>query len=129
MVTWPASLGYRVTAVTLWVLFLAAIYALALARVWGLPSWAIPALTAVPAATVVLQFVLAYRLIAAQDEFSRAVTAKRVLVAAGLTIAATVGVSVAEQFAGAPQVPMWLDYPLFWSIFVLVTPVIRDSRL
>jgi len=128
MFTWPKNAAYTTTALILWGLFLACIYALELAKAKGWPQTTVVALSAVPALTVVIQFVLAYRLIARQDEFTRALTAKRILVAAGLTIAIAVGISVGQGYAGLPYFPMWLIYPAFWGLFGMVTPVIRDSR-
>ncbi len=128
MFTWPKSPGYVVTAVILWGLFLADLYALCWARQAGWPAIALWGLAAAPGLIAAQQFYLAYRLIARQDEFARALTSKRMIAAAGLTIAIATGWSVAEQFAAAPQVPMWLMYPLFWSLFAMVTPVIQDTR-
>ena len=33
-----------------------------------------------------------------------------------------------ETFAGAPHLPAWLIYPLFWAAFGLVSPFIRSSN-
>jgi len=84
-------------------------------------------LSAVPGITVIIQFILAYQLIARQDEFARGVTAKRMIVAGGITLALVTGWSVAEQYANVPAIPMWLAYPLFWSFFAIVTPIVSDS--
>ncbi|OYX17635.1 MAG: hypothetical protein B7Z09_06090 [Brevundimonas diminuta] len=32
------------------------------------------------------------------------------------------------RFAGAPHLPAWLIYPLFWAAFGLVSPFIRSSN-
>lgn len=128
MFTWPNNLSYRLWAVGLWGLFLVDLVILSWARQTGVAPPVLWFLAAIPGASVLAQFYLAYRLVAAQDEFVRALTAKRMFAAAGLTIALATGWSVAEQFVGAPHVPLWLMYPFFWSAFAGVTPLIRDSR-
>ena len=127
MFTWPNSLAYRLWAIGLWSCFLLDLIALAWARQAGLPAPILWTLAAIPGASVLAQFYLAYRLVSRQDEFVRALTAKRMMAAAGLTIALATGWAVAEQFVAAPNVPLWLMYPFFWSAFAAVTPLIRDS--
>jgi len=128
MYTWPKNAAYTTTALVLWGIFLACIYALELAKAQDWPQATVIALSAIPALTVLIQFMLAYRLIARQDEFTRALTAKRILAAAGVTITIAVGISVGQAYARLPYFPMWLIYPAFWGLFGMVTPVIRDSR-
>lgn len=128
-VTWPSHRPYLVQSLLLWGFFLVSLLALS----WGSgsgrwPAAALGALVLVQAASVALQFVLAYRLIARQDEFVRAITAKRMIAAAGLTITVAVLVGLAEQFLGLRPLPMWLVYPLFWGAFGMVTPFIGTSR-
>jgi hypothetical protein len=126
---WPASRPYVLISVLLWAFFLFTIAALSWATGAGtVPLPAVWALALVHAASVAGQFALAYRLVARQDEFVRAITAKRVIAAAGVTITIAVFTGVAEQFLGAPRLPMWLVYPLFWGAFGIVTPLIRTSR-
>lgn len=62
------------------------------------------------------------------DEFVRAVTAKRFIVASGLAMALATAWGFMETFGDAPHIPAWLIYPLFWAMFGLVTPFIRTSR-
>ncbi|KQY34686.1 hypothetical protein ASD21_20155 [Caulobacter sp. Root1455] len=125
--TWPANPRYVIGAMASWALFLACVVGVVFGRTSGWPPAALMALAAVPAATVAWQFWAAYRLIAAQDEFFRALTVKRMVVAAGLSITLATAWSVME-LTGLPHLPAWLIYPLFWGLFGLVTPVIRDSR-
>jgi hypothetical protein len=33
-----------------------------------------------------------------------------------------------ESFAGAPHLPAWLVYPLFWAAYGVVSPFIRASN-
>lgn len=126
---WPAHRPYIVQSLILWAFFLASLAALT----WGSgaahwPVLALWALALVQAGSVGLQFALAYRLIARQDEFVRALTAKRMIAAAGLTIALAVLAGLAEQFLGLRHLPMWLVYPLFWGAFGMVTPFIGTSK-
>ena len=62
------------------------------------------------------------------DEFVRAVTAKQFIIASGLAMAAATFWGFGESFAGAPHLPAWLIYPLFWAAFGLVSPFIRSSN-
>ena len=124
---WPGGRWYAFGAVGLWALFLASLCVLLVGRSAGWPAPALWALALVPAATVAIQFFVAYRLIAAQDEFVRALTVKRMIVAAGLDITIATAWSVAE-LVGLPHLPAWLIYPLFWGLFGMLTPVIRGSK-
>jgi hypothetical protein len=126
---WPSSRRYLIGSLANWLLFLATIALLA----WGsgegrLPAGLLWVIALLHAASVAAQFFAAYRLIAAQDEFVRAITAKRIVAATGVTITAAVLCGVAVQFLGAPPVPMWVVYPFFWGAFGLVTSFIADSR-
>jgi len=125
----PWSARYVIWSSLNWLLFLAAVGLLTWGRdAAGLGAVAIWAIIALAAASVAGQFVAAYRLVAVQDEFVRALTVKRGIAAAGATIAIAVFWGLAQQFAAAPTVPAWLVYPLFWGMFGVVTPFIRTSR-
>jgi hypothetical protein len=127
-VAWPASRGYVVQSLGLWAFFLLSIALLSWGSGGRLPQSALWALALAHAGSVALQFALAYRLVSLQDEFIRAIIAKRMLAAAGLTVTAAVLASVLEQFLGVPRLPMWLIYPFFWGAFGMVTPFVRSSR-
>ena len=125
----PWSRGYVIWSSANWILFLAAVAFLT----WGmggelLPDVAVWALVMFVAATVAGQFVAAYRLVAAQDEFIRGITAKRGIAAAGLTITVAVFWGLAQQFLDVREVPLWVVYPLFWGAFGIVTPFIQSSQ-
>ncbi|RZJ19367.1 MAG: hypothetical protein EON91_01380 [Brevundimonas sp.] len=62
------------------------------------------------------------------DEFVRALTAKRFIVASGVSMALFSAWGFGESFAGAPHAEGWLIYPLFWAVFGLISPLIRSSR-
>jgi hypothetical protein len=126
---WPRSARYVILSSANWLMFLGAVGFLT----WGtsggerLPAAAIATIVAVVGLSVAAQFVAAYRLVAIQDEFVRGITAKRIIAAAGLTITVAVLCGLAQQFLGAPSVPMWVIYPFFWGAFGIVTPFVRDS--
>jgi hypothetical protein len=124
---WPGGWKYAVGAIVLWMTFLTSLVVLQLGRQLGWPAPALWVLALVPAATVAIQFVIAYRLIAAQDEFVRALTTKRMIVAAGLAITIATAWSVAEPI-GLPHIPAWIIYPLFWGMLGVVTPIVRGSK-
>lgn len=62
------------------------------------------------------------------DEFVRALTAKRFIVASGLAVSLFAGWGFAETFAGAPHLEGYYVYALFWAAFGLVTPLVRSSE-
>jgi hypothetical protein len=62
------------------------------------------------------------------DEFVRALTAKRFILASGLAMALFSAWGFAESFAGAPHAPGWLVYSLFWAMYGVVTPFVRNTR-
>ncbi|MBX9707144.1 MAG: hypothetical protein K2X61_04330 [Caulobacteraceae bacterium] len=67
-------------------------------------------------------------LMAESDEFVRTLTAKRFIVAAGLTFALFSGWGFMESYGDAPHAPGWMVYALFWGLYGVVTPFIRTSR-
>ncbi|MDC7683779.1 hypothetical protein PQU92_10860 [Asticcacaulis sp. BYS171W] len=127
MIPWPKSPAYVALSITLWVIFLAAIFGLTWGKAYDWPAPALWALALVPALTVLTQTKLAYDLISKQDEFVRAVIARQMLIAIGLTITVVVAFSPFQQFLGAPDVPAWLVYPLFWAVFGMITPFVKGS--
>ena len=62
------------------------------------------------------------------DEFVRGLTAKRFIISAGLAMALFTGWGFMETYGGAPHAPGWMIYPLFWGLYGLVTPFVRDSH-
>lgn len=86
------------------------------------------ALAAVVAAPVVGQIWATLALMRESDEFVRMVTAKQFIIASGLAMAAATFWGFGESFAGAPHLPSWLIYPLFWAAFGVVSPFIRSSN-
>jgi putative oxidoreductase len=62
------------------------------------------------------------------DEYVRSLIAKLFILSSGLAIAVATLWGFGESFAGAPHVPSWMIYPLFWAIFGLVGPFVRSTR-
>ncbi|WP_292070208.1 hypothetical protein [Brevundimonas sp. UBA7534] len=85
-------------------------------------------LAAAVAAPVIGQIWATLTLMRESDEFVRAVTAKQFILAAGGAMAIAVFWGFGESFAGAPHLPAWLVYPLFWAIYGVLAPFIRASN-
>ena len=62
------------------------------------------------------------------DEFVRALTAKRFIVASGVAMALFSFWGFLESYAQAPHVPGWMIYPLFWGCFGLIAPFVRTTH-
>ena len=62
------------------------------------------------------------------DEFVRALTAKRFIIASGLAMSLFSAWGFLESYAEAPHAEGWLIYPLFWAAYALVTPFVRTTR-
>lgn len=61
------------------------------------------------------------------DEFVAAVTAKRFIIAAGLTFALAVFWGFAEMFAAAPHLEGWWAYTAFWALMGAMPLFVRGS--
>lgn len=85
-------------------------------------------LAAAVSAPVIGQIWATLALMRESDEFVRGVTAKRFIVASGLTLAAAAFWGFGESFAGAPHLQTWLIVPVFWAMFGVVSPFIKTSR-
>lgn len=62
------------------------------------------------------------------DEFVRAITAKRFILASGVAMTLFSAWGFAESYAQAPHAPGWLVYALFWGVYGIFTPFVRSSR-
>ena len=62
------------------------------------------------------------------DEFVRTLTAKRFIVATGVTLAIASIWGFMELYAKAPHVSAAMVYPLLWASFGVVSPFIRTSH-
>jgi hypothetical protein len=127
MFAWPKSPAYMFTSIALWLVFLAAIFGVTWGKYNGWPDLALWALALVPAVTVVIQTSMAYSLISKQDEFVRALIAKRMLAATGASITVVVAYAPFQQLLNAPEVPAWVIYPMFWGLFGILSGIIRDG--
>lgn len=80
---------------------------------------------ALPIAGVVLAML---RFIERSDEFIRALTAKRFIVASGVVYALATGWGFLELYAGVPDFPLYLIFPVFCGLFRLAGLVVRTSK-
>ncbi|HEY0649316.1 hypothetical protein [Phenylobacterium sp.] len=62
------------------------------------------------------------------DEFIRALTARRFILASGLAMAVFTTWGFLESYADAPHAPGWLIFALFWACYGLVAPFVRTTR-
>ncbi|MNI39393.1 hypothetical protein D3C73_935740 [compost metagenome] len=94
--------------------------------VMGKPAgWVLAAAVSAP---VIGQIWATLALMRESDEFVRMVTAKQFIIASGMAMAVATFWGFGESFAGAPHLPAWLIYPLFWAAFGLTAPFIRTSN-
>lgn len=62
------------------------------------------------------------------DEFIRALTARRFVLASGLAMAGFTTWGFLESYADAPHAPGWLIIALFWLCYGVVSPFVRTTR-
>lgn len=62
------------------------------------------------------------------DEYVRGLTGKQFILAAGVAMALATAWGFGESYAGAPHIPPWMVYPLFWAVFGMVAPFVRNSN-
>jgi putative oxidoreductase len=62
------------------------------------------------------------------DEFIRALTARRFIMASGLAMAGFTTWGFLESYADAPHAPGWLIFALFWLCYGVVAPFVRSTR-
>ncbi|WP_421936727.1 hypothetical protein [Phenylobacterium sp.] len=91
----------------------------------GPGAWALGLAVAAPVAG---QIWATLELMRDSDEFVRALTAKRFILASGLAMAIFSAWGFLESYAHAPHVAGWAIYPLFWAAFGVVSPFVRTSR-
>ena len=95
-------------------------------RLRGEPgAWILALAVSVPIAG---QLWATFALMAESDEFMRALTAKRFILAAGISMVVFSTWGFAESYANAPHVPGWMIYPLFWLSFGIISPLVRSTR-
>ncbi|WP_332657775.1 hypothetical protein [Brevundimonas sp.] len=79
-------------------------------------------------APVVGQIWATLSLMRESDEFVRAVVAKQFILSAGAAMAVATLWGFGESFAGAPHLPAWLVYAVFWACYGAIAPFIRSSN-
>lgn len=62
------------------------------------------------------------------DEFVRLLTAKRFILASGISMALFSAWGFLESYAGATHVPGWMIYALFWVCYGAVSPFVKTTR-
>ncbi len=97
----------------------------ALDAIGGVSGWVLAAAVAAPVAG---QIWATLAFIRDSDEFVAGVTARRFILAAGMTFALSVFWGFAEKFAGAPHVEGWWVYVVFWGLMGFMPVFIRSSR-
>jgi hypothetical protein len=97
----------------------------ALDPIGGVSGWILAAAVAAPVAG---QIWATLAFIRDSDEFVAGVTAKRFILAAGMTFALSVFWGFAEKFAEAPHIEGWWVYVVFWGLMGFMPVFIRSSR-
>ena len=97
----------------------------ALDTIGGVSGWVLAAAGAAPVAGQIWATLVFIR---DSDEFVAGVTAKRFILAAGMTFALSVFWGFAEKFAEAPHVEGWWVYVVFWGLMGFMPVFIRSSR-
>jgi len=97
----------------------------ALDTIGGVSGWILAAAVAAPVAG---QIWATLAFIRDSDEFVAGVTAKRFILAAGMTFALSVFWGFAEKFAEAPHIEGWWVYVVFWGLMGFMPVFIRSSR-
>jgi hypothetical protein len=67
------------------------------------------------------------RLMARSDEYVRAITAKRMILATGLCFFLSSAWGFIETYAPGPHIPLWMVFPIFWGCFGVVSPFVKTS--
>jgi len=91
----------------------------------GAGSWALGLVVAAPIAG---QMWATLALMHDADEYVRALTAKRFILAAGSAMALFSAWGFVEEYAQAPHAPGFFVYILFWLCFAAVSPFVRSTR-
>jgi hypothetical protein len=66
------------------------------------------------------------RFIERSDEYVRALTTRRFILATGLTMFLCTAWGFLESFADAPSVPLWSVFPAFWALYGAACVVVPD---
>lgn len=96
----------------------------ALDAVGGVSGWVLAAAVSAPVAG---QIWATLAFIRDSDEFVAALTAKRFIIAAGMTFALAVFWGFAEKLAGAPHIEGWWVYVVFWGLMGPMPLFVRST--
>lgn len=96
----------------------------ALDAIGGVSGWVLAAAVSAPVAG---QIWATLAFIRDSDEYVAGVTAKRFILAAGLTFALSVFWGFAEKFADAPHIQGWWVYVVFWALMGFMPVFIRST--
>lgn len=80
------------------------------------------------AAMIAVQMWATLALMRDSDEFLRGLMARRFIVAAGLAMSLFSAWGFCEAYAGAPHVPGFMVYPLFWACWGPASLLVRNTR-
>jgi putative oxidoreductase len=124
----PADKIYTRRAIVWSLVYVALVFALSSARKlhwleepWNwLTAWT----PAIPIAGIMWALLVFLR---DSDEFVRAVTAKRLVIALAITQVLCTIWGFLEVYAGASHQEMYLVFPIFWLSLVAVPPFVRSS--
>lgn len=128
MFTEAANRRYTIQTASCWALFLALTMLPPIAGATQPGSASALLLSATIALPVALHVIATLKLIRSGDEFARALTAKRFVIAWGIAMALWCAWGFAEQIAALRHVPGWMLYPLFWLSFGVVALFVRSSN-
>ncbi|EGF89226.1 putative membrane protein [Asticcacaulis biprosthecium C19] len=84
-------------------------------------------LAVAPALPIGGTIVVFLRYIDAVDEYVRAVTTRRFVIATGLTLFLCTAWGFMEDNAGAPEFSLYLVYALFWGLYGLTSVFVRQA--
>ncbi|WP_443750409.1 hypothetical protein [Asticcacaulis solisilvae] len=90
----------------------------------GPALWAVAVMPALPIGGSIWVFL---RYIDQVDEYVRAVTLKRFIVATGLTLFACTAWGFLEENAGAHHFSLYLVYPVFWALYGGASALYRSA--
>ena len=128
MFTEAANRRFMIHTVACWTLFVALAALASAANPADIGAVGRIALSLTIGLPIGLHVVTTLALIESADEFARALTLRRFVVAWGISAALFCAWGFMEQYAGAAHAPPWAIYPLFWAAFALVSLVVRSSR-
>lgn len=124
----PADKTYTRRAIVWSLVYIALVLALSSARrfhwldePW---NWVTAWTPAIPIAGIMWALLVFLR---DSDEFVRALTAKRIVIAVAISQVLCTIWGFLEVYAGASHQEMYLVFPIFWLSFVAVTPFVRSS--